>query len=78
MTTMTGVKDAKYLVHFLGGKIGIREGENKFGVYHLTAIFAGKVVQVTDHAGDTHFFNWDECENPYMFLTNSTAEWSIR
>lgn len=69
MTIMTGIKDAEYLAQFLGKLIAIKSRDAlRFDIYHLTAIFAGKTVQVTDKQGDTYFFEWSECENPYLVL----------
>ena len=66
---MTGIKDAQYLAQFLGKLIAIKARDAlRFDIYKLTAIFSIGTVEVTDKSGGTHFFEWSECENPYLVL----------
>jgi len=69
MTILNGIHDAEYLAQFLGKRIAIKTSvPNKYDIYYLSAIFANRVVQVADKSGQTFFFEWNECENPYVIV----------
>jgi hypothetical protein len=79
MTIITGIRDATYLAQFLGKRIAIKTGENKFDIYPtLHAIFANHVVWVLDAEHLLHVFEWEDCENPYIILTDPRIEWEMK
>jgi hypothetical protein len=79
MTTLTGIKDAQYLAQFLGKKIAIQMGKNRYWIYHsLSEIHANGIVKVKDSKGVTFLYTWEDCENPFILLTNSNIEWEMK
>jgi hypothetical protein len=78
MTIMTGIKDGEYLAQFLGKKIAIKENDTVSIYQRLEAVFARGDVFVTCSKGITYKFKWDQCENPYMVLTDPTIQWEMK
>lgn len=77
---MTGIRNARYLADFLGKRIAVQDSTNpnKYYLYHLTAIYADHLVQVTDKQGQTYFMTWEECENPYVIIILPNVEIETR
>jgi hypothetical protein len=83
MTKMTGIKDAQYLAQFLGKKIAIHVGgnvgKNSYWIYpSMESIHANGSIVVKDKEGRLFGYSWEDCENPYVLLTNSNIEWEMK
>jgi len=78
MTTLTGIKNAEYLAQFLGGRIAIQGTHSTYGIFRLVSIHADKSVHVEDSQGTRYKFPWEQCENPYIILTNSNLRVEIK
>ena len=70
MSQLTGIRDADYLVQFLGGRIAIQGTNSVYGIFTLVSIHADKSVHVEDSKGTRYKFPWEQCENPYILLTD--------